>query len=391
MSALSFPPESSRHAAVLVADSEQAPAFPIVPAANRPWREGAITRANEFEALTLWMEKQPDSLESAATFSQAVRSHVEIARQTAMDHHLWRGITGASLQRTQSNLDAAEASLLRLAPASYLQGQLPGFRAHVRRHLPRHDPRRARLEALASTRPIPLRRHRRQDPPAESPAFSEEEREIIVGAMRAASSEAVRQLMQANSFRNLLGVTSVMLILLAVAVAVLGMVSPSTVPLCFSPETRDTITVVCPTQQHSEKAGTGDVDDVFRQAATGGDAFTIEALGLTAAAISAAVALRNVRGTSTPVAIPIALAILKLPLGALTAVLGLLLMRGGFVPGLSALDSSAQILAWAVLFGYAQQVFTRLIDQQAHTVLDKVRTQAPPEAPTAAAARADGA
>jgi hypothetical protein len=48
-------------------------------------------------------------------------------------------------------------------------------------------------------------------------------------------------------------------------------------------------------------------------------------------------------------------------------------MRGQFVPGLSALDSSAQILAWAALFGYAQQVFTRLVDQQAHSVLDRVR------------------
>ena len=64
------------------------------------------------------------------------------------------------------------------------------------------------------------------------------------------------------------------------------------------------------------------------------------------------------------------MAVLKLPVGALTAVLGLVLMSGEFVPGLSALDSSAQILAWAVVFGYAQQLFTRLVDQQADTVLD---------------------
>lgn len=42
---------------------------------------------------------------------------------------------------------------------------------------------------------------------------------------------------------------------------------------------------------------------------------------------------------------PVVLALLKLPTGALTAPLGLLLMRGGFVPGLSALDSPAQIIA----------------------------------------------
>ena len=48
-------------------------------------------------------------------------------------------------------------------------------------------------------------------------------------------------------------------------------------------------------------------------------------------------------------------------------------MRGQFVPGLSALDTPAQILAWALVFGYAQQLFTRMVDQQAHTVLDSVR------------------
>ena len=44
------------------------------------------------------------------------------------------------------------------------------------------------------------------------------------------------------------------------------------------------------------------------------------------------------------IGLPVAMAVLKLPTGAITAFLGLLLMRGQFVPGLSALDTSAQIL-----------------------------------------------
>ena len=62
----------------------------------------------------------------------------------------------------------------------------------------------------------------------------------------------------------------------------------------------------------------------------------------------------------------------KLPAGAITAVVGIILMRGGFVPGLTALDNSAQIVAWAVVFGYAQQLVTGLIDERAHGVLDDV-------------------
>ncbi len=112
----------------------------------------------------------------------------------------------------------------------------------------------------------------------------------------------------------------------------------------------------------------------MRTAARPGDVALIELLGLMAAALAAAFALRNIEGTSTPYSLPIALAVLKLPTGALTAVIALVLMRGEFIPGFSALDSSAQILAWAVAFGYGQQLFTQLVDRQAHSVLNNVRS-----------------
>ncbi|MFD0489828.1 hypothetical protein ACFQ0O_25485 [Saccharopolyspora spinosporotrichia] len=72
------------------------------------------------------------------------------------------------------------------------------------------------------------------------------------------------------------------------------------------------------------------------------------------------------------------MAVLKLPTGALTAVLGLLLMRGEFVPGLTALDTSAQIVAWAIIFGAAQQLFTRFVDERGNAVMQAV---AGPESP----------
>jgi succinate-acetate transporter protein len=70
------------------------------------------------------------------------------------------------------------------------------------------------------------------------------------------------------------------------------------------------------------------------------------------------------------VAIPLLLLVLKLPTGALTAFLGLLLLHGNFVPGLTALDDPGQILAWAVIFGAAQQLVTGLVDKKAQSVLD---------------------
>ena len=157
----------------------------------------------------------------------------------------------------------------------------------------------------------------------------QEERGKIVTTVRAASSAKLREQVRVWSFRNVLVLTIVSMMLLATVVALVGLRSRTLIPLCFAPQQEPgRMIVVCPTNQSdpSERYG-----------------------------------------------IPLALAWLKLPTGAITAFLGLLLMRGQFVPGLSALDSSAQILAWALVFGYAQQLFTRLVDQQGQTVLETVR------------------
>jgi hypothetical protein len=106
------------------------------------------------------------------------------------------------------------------------------------------------------------------------------------------------------------------------------------------------------------------------------DLAILELVGLLGAAIAAVSGLRRERGTATPFSVPVALGLLKLPTGALTAVLGLLLIHGQVVPGLSELDSSGQIVAWAVLFGAGQQIFMRLVDQQGGALLDAVRPQA---------------
>jgi hypothetical protein len=289
-------------------------------------------------------------------------------------------MTGSTLGRALSNLDAAEASLLRVAPDSYLAGQMPSLRNHVQRHLEPDDPRRRELERLAG-RLGPDHPGARA---AELSAITEQERNAIVASVRAASKAALREQLRVRSFRNVLLVTSMVMTLLAVGVAVLGFINPSAVPLCFQPEKGGQTVVVCPTQQSAllqtgQESGpaTPDVDDVVKRTAGPADLLVVELIGLTAAAVAAATALRGIRGSSEPYGLPVALATLKLPMGAVTAFLGLLLMRGQFVPGLSALDTSAQILAWALVFGYAQQLFTRLVDQQAHSVLNTVRERKP--------------
>jgi len=204
----------------------------------------------------------------------------------------------------------------------------------------------------------------------------------IASAVRGASSAALREQLRVRSFRNVIVAAIVAMVALAVGIAIMGFVRPTAVPLCFQPESEGRTTLVCPTNQSTTEPvaqGAGqsprDIDALEHSTARPIDLFVVEMIGLAAAAVAATAALHGIRGSSERYGLPVALAVLKFPTGAVTAVLGLLLMRGQFVPGLTALDTSAQILAWALVFGYGQQLFTRLVDQQAHTVLNGVRSK----------------
>ena len=102
----------------------------------------------------------------------------------------------------------------------------------------------------------------------------------------------------------------------------------------------------------------------------GADILIVAVLGALGGALAATLSIRNLKGTSTPYDVPVALAALKVPMGALTAILGLVAIQGEFIPGLSELDSQGQILAYALVFGFAQQALSRLLDQQAQSLLE---------------------
>ena len=65
-------------------------------------------------------------------------------------------------ERATSNLDAAEAQILKIASADYVLGQVPGVLRHVRDHLVPGNPQRLEFERLArqlgvteADRPLP--------------------------------------------------------------------------------------------------------------------------------------------------------------------------------------------------------------------------------------------
>jgi len=382
---------------------------PAIPASLEPiqgplpecWREQVLTRAKELEALSRCMgasgEQDNDvALKNGEVLKEAIDVHLVAARQAAQGDplkppgrfRLPLRRYGARIERARGNLDAAEAHLLSLAPCDYLLGQMPSLLNHVQRHLPPADARRQEFERIAQKLGIkdpdhPLHQECKDSSHADKKAIVKGERRKITNIVRAASSAALREHVRLGSFQYIVVITAMLMAGLALGVAITGFFRPTLIPMCFAPQEAGKVTVVCPTSQsapfvptggqHQNGVPTRDIDAVVEKTAKRQDLIVVELVGLTAAAIATAAAIRRIKGSSERYGLPVSLAALKLPTGAITAFLGLLLMRGQFVPGLSALDTSAQILAWALVFGYAQQLFTRLVDQQGQTVLEGVR------------------
>src|SRR5262249_32828645 len=232
-----------------------------VPAIEGPvwvaWREGTLTRAKELEALPLWMRPRDDQ-ENDEVLAAAIDRHLKAARQAAkvvkLDPHRRFRIfrNGPLIERARSNLDAAEAHLLSIAPDSYILGQMPCLLNHVQCHLPPKDPRRQEFERSAlklgiKDRDHPLAQKDKNSSPAAKEGIVENERRKIVNIVRAASSAALREHVRLRSFRNVVVVTATLMLLLAVGVAITGLLHPTLIPMCFAPEEAGQVTVVCPT------------------------------------------------------------------------------------------------------------------------------------------------
>jgi hypothetical protein len=343
-----------------------------------------LTRAGELGGLKSWIVANGQGGERATHLPAAIDEHLRVAGETAAEdgtgrmNRLWRDLTGASFERVLGNLDAAEVHLLRLAPSSVLVPALPSVEAHVNRYLSKDDPRRQAVDRISRHhREMLLHGPKPRLARAPRNVLGQEEREMILSAQHAANSQRRRDLIRLRTFRNLLLGGIIVFLLIGIGLGVLGSISPTSIPLCFTPEAEGRVTVVCPRAEtplgRVSAQGQLDPDPDIARTATRGDVWLVELLGALGAALAGAAALRNLGSNSTPYAVPVTLAFLKLPTGAVTAVVGLLLMRADFIPGLSALDSSGQILGWAVVFGIAQQLVTQFADSQAAGLLENIK------------------
>jgi hypothetical protein len=303
-------------------------------------------------------------------------------RRSLLDR--WRG---GAVEHAYHSLHAAKIASVDLLSPEELEALTPGVLARLETCLPPQDVRRLKFETLIRPRPDP-RRHQQADPtlgPTRADVCTQVElmkRAQLKQAMEIAYDASDQLHARVRGFRNVLLAATALIALFMMALVVVVARYPDGMPLCFIPSiTAAQATVdspatrtVCPSGEDPPQAMPG-ADQ--RQKPEPGDVIIVAGLGLLGGALAAAFAIRNLRGTSTPYGVPIALTLLKVPTGSLTAVAGILLLGGNFVPGLSELDSQRQILAYALVLGYAQQLATRFIDDRAQSLLNSVPSKDP--------------
>jgi hypothetical protein len=174
-------------------------------------------------------------------------------------------------------------------------------------------------------------------------------------------------------FQAAVVVTTLLVLMLVATLITVGARAPQIVPMCFPDPTSPAVQAsgevssACPTGPNGVPAA--------------GDVGTVALFGLLGAAL---VGVRLVVRRAAPSAVPMATtrwfqALLKAATGMLTAILGLLFLRAGIVPGFTQVDTQSQILVYAVVFGASQELITRFVDQRSNDLLAAVTsTEAAP-------------
>jgi hypothetical protein len=364
----SITPTRSRHLPDM--DGLQVDTKPGVDKSN-PWRAEVLARLAVLRAMAESAGERPNAKEKSTLRERIGHLLDETEQQTRAKGQRWAGLkewrNGGPIERAWRNIHSAEILLADVAAIEELSSQRPAIRSLAKRVLPAKDARAVAIEKRLSDDAWA-----KLDEDSDG-SIERKLRREYAAALTWVNDSCDKNFTRVRSFRNIVLATSLGLALVAIGLGVLGALSPRSLPVCFDAGTltvegsrgeaspvRD---IVCPTGATSGP--------------TGGDVPLLLVVGLAAGAFGAALAVRGMRGTSTPYGIPVAIAWLKLPAGAVTALLGMLLLRGAFIPGLSALDTQGQIIAYAIVFGYAQEIFTRMVASQAQTVLDGAPSSEP--------------
>jgi len=313
------------------------------------WCQRMIAHIADLQSQINKFEKQSGANDPDLELVGKAKVQLNAARDSLKGGKRLSRFTGRATDRALANIHEAEVTILRIVPQDELQWRGLPVLVQARLHLHPEDLRLLQLENVSFSSD------------GEYVALTAEKRELAASALHAAYQAEEEERARVRSFTHIVCAATVVMALIAAGFAMWAFFEPAVGErFCFpeDPDQRNSPLNICPLGGKSSWEGI----------------WFIEFVGMLAAAVAGAVSLRKVRGTSGPYHVATGLLLLRLPVGALTAVVGIVLLSGRFFPGLTALDTSSQIIAWAIAFGILQEAVTRTVDAQGQFLLDNIRS-----------------
>ena len=315
----------------------------------------------------------------------------------------WDALAGDALMSAFTNLHAAEYTRVLLLSSGQLAAILPSIRQRAAAFLPKGDPS---SDALATIPDPTVPSHQavaaRVQPPGSdkssgshkssgndksagqvqqpSPARTVgpaplkadlltemlgTDQQVASQVMCVACRAEDQQQLQVRHFRGVLYCAAAALFATAVVLWIVGSIHPAYFPLCWPASGSRTGAMICPTGGSAPSAA---------------DVPLVLALGALGAALSVALNLTALKPAGVRFSLTVAQGLNKIALGAITAVLGIIILRTVTnEPGF--LGTQQGLLTAAVIFGYSQQLFTGVIDRQASALQNAASTATPASQP----------
>jgi hypothetical protein len=352
------------------------------PQPNSSWRSQILAGVDRIELelclATARYAAEPKTSDSSASAStgdgavpaqnravvQVITQQLERARCLALppanplrQFRSW--LTGEDVERAWASLHAANQALLTIQDAATVRALVPDIHAAARAHLRSGDKRLLAFEEWAERE-----RHDDSD-------LSADDRQLLKLTRQAAESASDEANVNLRGFRNVLAVALLLLMLIIVALAFAALIRPELFSLC-APVGQPA--AAPPSSTQTGRCPSGENEP------SGRDVKHVEVLGAFGGAMAAVFTVSRMKGIGGPYSLPALQALPKLPAGSATALLGVLLLQNGLVTGFLP-QRSGVISAYAVIFGYAQQVVTRLVDRQAGNVQGPARSRNDPAKP----------
>ena len=203
--------------------------------------------------------------------------------------------------------------------------------------------------------------------------FTAEDREALRAAARAVNDAQLSVPATARSYRNALTVAIFVLAIAAIVFPLLATRADARL-LDLHPSATSGSTTATPCGRPGRFGGEAPSSEDSASGSTGiSEIASIELWGVLGALVGALAGLRNLRGSTQPVGLQMAQIALKIPAGALTALVGIILLQAALTPNTLAVEDG-KIAAFAILFGAAQETITAFVDRTAGNLLDKGKT-----------------